>query len=93
MRLRDEKIVSLATQMLEDLKANADVQLVAEEAETLHQIRRVFTEDLKAEDALDEEVRKILSKHIDRIHREGLDYSILFRRTKQKLIRERGLEI
>ena len=93
MRLRDEKIASLAAQMLEDLKANADVQLVAEESEVLHKMRRVFTEDLKAEDALDEEVRKILSKHIDRIHREGLDYSILFRRTKQKLIRERGLEI
>jgi len=93
MRLRDEKIASLAAQMLEDLKANADVQLVAEEAEVLHKMRRVFTEDLKAEDALDEDVRKILSKHIDRIHREGLDYSILFRRTKQKLIRERGLEI
>ena len=93
MRLRDEKIASLAAQMLEDLKANADVQLVADESEVLHEMRRVFTEDLKAEDALDEEVRKILSKHIDRIHHEGLDYSVLFRRTKQKLIRERGLEI
>ncbi len=93
MRLRDEKIASLAAQMLEDLKANADVQLLADESEVLHEIRRVIMEDLKAEDALDEEVREILSKHIDRIHREGLDYSVLFRRTKQKLIRERGLKI
>ena len=93
MRLREEKIGSLATQLLEDLKANANVQLLADEAAVLHEIRRVVIEDLKAEDALDEEVRQILSKHIDRIHREGLDYSVLFRRTKQRLIRERGLKI
>ena len=45
MRLRDEKIASLAAQMLEDLKANADVQLEAEEAEVLHEMRRVFPAD------------------------------------------------
>lgn len=93
MRLRDEKIASLATQVLEELKANDSVQLLADEEIVSLEIRRVITEDLKAEDALDEEVRQILSKHIDRIHREGLDYSILFRRTKQQLIRERGLKI
>jgi hypothetical protein len=93
MRLRGEKIGNLASQLLESLKANPGVRVLADDAVVLHDIERIITEDLKAEDALDEEVRQILSKHIDRIHREGLDYAVLFRRTKQQLIRERGLTI
>jgi hypothetical protein len=91
MRLTREKIESLSQQLLKELKSKPDVKLTAEESRVLLEIKSVIVADLKREDEIDGEVREILKKHIDRITRENMDYSVLFRKIKQQIVRERDL--
>lgn len=51
----------------------------------------IITNELMAEDRLNEEVREILKKHETQIDRGRLDYKRLFELTKQKLVKERNL--
>lgn len=53
-------------------------------------LQRVIVENLQAEDALDEEARRILQGYARDIRDKGLDYRQLFAKTKEKLARDRG---
>jgi hypothetical protein len=91
MRLTKEKIESLSQQLLKELKSKPDVKLTGEESRVLLEIKSLIVADLKREDEIDGEVREILKKHVDRITRENMDYSVLFRKIKQQIVRERDL--
>jgi hypothetical protein len=54
---------------------------------------RVFTEDLTAEDRLNDEVREILQGHAEEISRGMINYQDLFRKVKAKLARDRKMVI
>jgi len=47
--------------------------------------------DLKVEDELDEEVRKILEGYAQQMRQQHIEYYDMFRITKQKLVKERNL--
>jgi len=49
--------------------------------------------ELSIEDRLNEEVRELLKKHTSEIEQGRLDYRRLFELTKQKLVKERNLEL
>jgi hypothetical protein len=91
MRLTREKIESLSRQLLHELKSRPDVKLLADESLAQLEIKSVIAADLRREDEIDGEVREILKKHSDRISRENMDYTILFRKIKQQMMRERDL--
>jgi hypothetical protein len=93
MRLTKEKIESLSKQLLDELKKQPEVSFKADESLINLEIKTAITADLKREDEIDLEVREILKKHMNRINLENMDYSVLFRKTKQKIIKERGLVI
>ncbi len=54
---------------------------------------QVFTEDLAAEDRLNDEVREILQSHADEISRGMVNYQEIFRKVKAKLARDRKMVI
>lgn len=91
MRLRPEKIEVLAEQVYAALAANKDSGVSAERAAVTAVIRRVITEDLKAEDEIEEQARALLDEHMSEIQRKGISFEKILLKTKQQLARERKM--
>lgn len=51
----------------------------------------IITEELSAEDRLNEEVREILDQYADYMRREGVSYQEMFRRIKNTLVQQRKI--
>ncbi len=60
-------------------------------AQTVAAVQHAFTDDLMAEDRLNEEVRQILEDHADDIARGSVQYHDMFKLVKAKLVKERKL--
>ena len=54
-------------------------------------VNGVITEELSAEDQLNDEVRDILSEYSDYMRREGVSYQEMFRRIKNTLVSQRKI--
>lgn len=54
-------------------------------------ISDVFTDELSAEDKLNDEVRDILDQYADYMRRENVSYQEMFRRTKNQLLQQRKI--
>jgi len=54
-------------------------------------ISEVFTEEMSAEDQLNDEVRDILEQYDDYMRREGVSYQEMFRRIKKTLLQQRKI--
>ena len=48
-------------------------------------------QDLKVEDELDEEVRKILEGYAQQMRQQNISYHEMFQMVKRKLVKERNL--
>ena len=57
----------------------------------IESISSLITEDFQKEDQLDQEVREILSKHMEKIRKENIEYQTMFRMIKTKLAKERSI--
>ena len=57
----------------------------------LEEITNLLTEEFQKEDRLDQEVREILSRHMEKIRRENIEYQTMFRMIKTKLAKEKGI--
>jgi hypothetical protein len=51
----------------------------------------IITEELSAEDQLNDEVREILDQYADYMRREGVSYQEMFRRIKNTLVQQRKI--
>ena len=51
----------------------------------------LITDEFQKEDKLDQEVREILSKHMEKIRKENIEYQTMFRMIKTKLAKERNI--
>ena len=91
MRLKPEKIEDLARKIVDEMKNRSEVLLRVPEEEIFHEIKDIITKDLEREDKLEEEVRQILKKHMNRVYREDISYISLVRKAKKQLAKERGL--
>ncbi|HYP08922.1 MAG TPA: DUF507 family protein [Bryobacteraceae bacterium] len=58
---------------------------------TVELFNEVITEELSAEDQLNDEVRDILEQYADYMRREGVSYQEMFRRTKNTLVQQRKI--
>jgi len=54
-------------------------------------VTNLITEEFQKEDKLDQEVREILSKHMEKIRKENIEYQTMFRMIKSKLAKERDV--
>lgn len=57
----------------------------------IEDIINLITEEFQKEDKLDQEVREILSDHIEKIRSENIEYQTLFRMIKTKLAKEKEI--
>lgn len=54
-------------------------------------LMNLITDEFQKEDQLDQEVREILSTHMEKIRSENIEYQTMFRMIKTKLAKERNI--
>lgn len=90
MRLTKNQIEHLASLILKNLLKEG--KIVAEDkVRLLEEITNFLIDEFQKEDRLDQEVREILSKHMDKIRKENIEYQTMFRMIKTKLAKEKGI--
>jgi len=90
MRLNKNQIEHLSFVVVRNLNKDGKV-LIEDRARILSEVTALITEEFMKEDKLDQEVREILSKHMEKIRRENIEYQTMFRMIKTKLARERNI--
>jgi hypothetical protein len=69
-----------------------DEKIIVEDKIKLHEeIVALITDEFQKEDKLDQEVREILSQHMEKIRQDNIEYQTMFRMIKTKLAKERNL--
>lgn len=91
MRLKPEKIESLATKITVALQNHKRADITAPADQITGTIRRIIQEDLKREVALEKEAEEILRQHQMAIDRQNMSYNTLLDRTKKELARQRKI--
>jgi hypothetical protein len=71
----------LTPQLIETTEPQASVELFTD----------IITEELSAEDQLNDEVRDILEQYAEYMRREGVSYQDMFRRIKNTLVQQRKI--
>jgi len=90
MRLNKNQIDHLAFMTVRNLIK--EEKIIAENKNKLvEDLANIITEEFLREDKLDQEVREILNKHMEKIRKENIEYQTLFRMIKTKLAKERDI--
>ena len=90
MRLNKNQIEHLAFVILNSLAKERKI-IAEDRTRLLEEITNLILDDFQKEDKLDQEVREILGKHMEKIRRENIEYQTMFRMIKTKLARERNI--
>jgi len=90
MRLNKNQIEHLAFMILNNLVKERKI-IAEDRTRLLEEITNLILDDFQKEDKLDQEVREILGKHMEKIRRENIEYQTMFRMIKSKLARERNI--
>lgn len=90
MRLSRAKIEYLSEKLVKIMREREDVSFNIPEEELIRDIAYEFTEELKIEDDLDDEVDIMLAKYENQIMHQDLDQMMLRRKLKAELARKRG---
>jgi len=93
MRLKPEKIEQLAELVYETLAANSEVRLSGEKKDVVFQIGKAITEDLKIEEEIEVEARKLLEQHENELRRTGVRFDQAIWKMKKKLAQDKGFVI
>jgi len=90
MRLNKNQIEHLAFVILRTLAKEGKI-IIEDRNRLLEEMSSLLMDEFQKEDKLDQEVREILSKHMEKIRRENIEYQTMFRMIKTKLARERNI--
>jgi hypothetical protein len=90
MRLNKNQVEHMAFIIVRILAKEGKV-ILEDRGRLIESISSLITEDFQKEDQLDQEVREILSKHMEKIRKENLEYQTMFRMIKTKLAKERNI--
>jgi hypothetical protein len=90
MKLNKNQIEHMAFVIVRNLSKDGKV-LIEDKNKLLEEVANLITEEFQREDQLDQEVREILSKHIEKIRKENIEYQTMFRMIKTKLAKERNI--
>jgi hypothetical protein len=90
MRLNKNQIEHLAFVILRNLSKEGKI-IVEDRHRLLEEMTNLILDEFMKEDKLDQEVREILGKHMEKIRRENIEYQTMFRMIKMKLARERNI--
>ena len=90
MRLGKNQIEHLAFIIVRNLVN--DEKIIADDKNKLvENINNLITEEFLSEDKLDQEVREILNKHMEKIRKENIEYQTMFKMIKTKLAKEKDI--
>jgi uncharacterized protein len=89
MLLAKEVVTYISKQLVKRLTAGM-IETSAPDA-VAEKIANVISEELGAEDRLNDEVRDLLSQYAEYMRREGVSYSEMFRRIKNTMISQRKI--
>lgn len=90
MRLNKSQIEHLAFSIVRNLLK--DEKIIAENRNQLvEETNNLITEEFLNEDKLDQEVREILNKHMEKIRKENIEYQTMFKMIKTKLAKEKNI--
>jgi len=90
MRLNKNQIEHLASVILRNLAKEGKI-IIENKSRLLEEITVILLVEFQKEDRLDQEVRELLSKHMEKIRRENIEYQAMFKEVKKKLAREKGI--
>lgn len=90
MRLNKNQIEHLASVILRNLGKEGKI-IIEDKARLLEEVTNALLDEFQKEDRLDQEVRELLSKHMDKIRKENIEYQQVFKAIKIKLAREKGI--
>ncbi len=90
MRLNKGQIEHLASSVMRNLTKEGKI-IVEDRNRLLDEVILLMTDEFQKEDRLDQEVREILNKHMEKIRRENIEYQQMFKLIKTKLAREKGI--
>jgi hypothetical protein len=90
MRLNKNQVEHMAFIIVRNLVKEGKV-ILEDRGRIVESISSLISEDFQKEDHLDQEVREILSKHMEKIRKENIEYQTMFRMIKTKLAKERNI--
>ena len=90
MRLNKNQIEHLASIILRNLAKEGKI-IVEDRGRLLEEVTNILLDEFQKEDRLDQEVRELLSKHMEKIRKENIEYQAMFKEVKKKLAREKGI--
>jgi len=90
MRLNKNQIEHMAFVIARNLLKEEKI-IADDKNKFIEDLINLITEDFQKEDKLDQEVREILSQHIEKIRNENIEYQTMFRMIKTKLAKERNI--
>jgi hypothetical protein len=90
MRLNRNQIEHMAFVIVRNLTKEGKV-ILEDRGKIIEDVISLITEEFQKEDQLDQEVRDILSQHMEKIRRENIEYQTMFRMIKTKLAKERNI--
>lgn len=91
MRLKPEKVEDLSRQITAELQRDKRVQLQVPPDQLEREVRKIFLDDLRREDALMEEVEQIIQAHRHKMVGKNIDLQVLRRKIRDQLARERRI--
>ena len=90
MRLNKNQIEHMVFVIVRNLLK--EEKIIADDRNKLTEsLMNLLTDEFQKEDKLDQEVREILNKHMEKIRSENIEYQTMFRMIKTKLAKERNI--
>jgi hypothetical protein len=90
MRLSKNQIEHMVFIIMRNLLKDEKI-IVESKNKLLEELINLIIEEFQKEDKLDQEVREILSQHMEKIRKDNIEYQTMFRMIKSKLAKEREL--
>jgi hypothetical protein len=91
MKLRRDFIEFISQRLAERLIQKGYIQPAAEAKTIQARISQTILEDLKVEDDLDDEVRKILESYTHQMRQQHIEYHEMFQKVKRELAKKRNI--
>ena len=91
MKLSPEKVEQLSSALLEQLAETDGVLFKGDDSQLRLAMQQIISDELMVEEQLDAEIHKMLQAFKYEITMGRMSYDDLFKKTKQRLVRDRRL--
>ena len=91
MKLSHDKIEQLSAALVDELAEIDGVLFQGDDSQLRLMVQQIIADELMVEEQLDAEIHKLLQAYKYEITMGRMSYDELFKKTKQRLVRERKL--